>query len=124
MRTELDKIATADELQIAPLRRNGTLRKPVTIWVVRVGDDLYVRSAYGSNAGWLRRIQMQHEARIRAGDLEKDVIVLDADPNLNDEIDARVPHQVPPPRRNLRQHDGQPRSAIHDDQTRAALVSS
>jgi hypothetical protein len=86
--TELNTIATADELQIAPLRRDGTLQKPVTIWVVRVGDDLYVRSAYGRNAAWFRRIQMQHEARIRAGGLEKDVIVVDADPNINDEIDA------------------------------------
>jgi hypothetical protein len=84
---ELDKIAAVDELHVAPFRR-GTLQKPVTIWVVRVGDDLYVRSAYGRNAVWFRRTQMQHEARIRAGDLEKDVIVLDADPNLNDQIDA------------------------------------
>ncbi len=41
---ELDKIGAADELELAPLRRNGTLRNPVTIWVVRLGDDLYVRS--------------------------------------------------------------------------------
>ena len=85
---ELDKIAVADELQIAPLRRNATPQKPVTIWLVRVGDDLYVRSAYGRNASWFRRIQMQHEARIRAGGIEKDVIILDAAPNLNDQIDA------------------------------------
>lgn len=86
-RIELDKIAAADELHIAPFRRGGTLRKPVTIWVVRVSDDLYVRSAYGRNAAWFRRTQMQHEAQIRAGGLEKDVMLLEADPNLNDEID-------------------------------------
>ena len=39
---ELDKIGAAEELQIASVRRDGTLRKPVTIWVVRHGDDLYV----------------------------------------------------------------------------------
>ena len=44
---ELDKIGIADELEIAPLRRDGTLRTPVTIWVVRHGDDLYVRSYRG-----------------------------------------------------------------------------
>ena len=44
---ELKKIGTAEELQIAPLRRDGTLRNPVTIWVVRLGDDLYARSVYG-----------------------------------------------------------------------------
>jgi hypothetical protein len=46
---ELEKIAAADELHLASVRRDGTLRKPVTIWVVRHGDDLYVRSVYGPN---------------------------------------------------------------------------
>ena len=36
---ELKKIGTAEELELASLRRDGTLRKPVTIWVVRCGDD-------------------------------------------------------------------------------------
>jgi hypothetical protein len=87
-RIELDKIATAGELRIAPLRRDGKAPKPVTIWFVRVGDHLYVRSAYGRNAAWFRRAQKQHEARIRAGGVDKDVIVLDADLTLKDQIDA------------------------------------
>jgi hypothetical protein len=33
MSGELTKIAAADELEIASLRRDGTLAKPVTIWV-------------------------------------------------------------------------------------------
>ena len=41
---ELSKIETAEELKIASMRRDGTLRKPVTIWVVRHGDQIYVRS--------------------------------------------------------------------------------
>jgi hypothetical protein len=39
---ELTRIGTAEELQIASLRSDGTLRKPVIIWVVRLGDNLYV----------------------------------------------------------------------------------
>lgn len=39
---ELNKIGTAEELKIASNRRNGALHKPVIIWVVRLGDDLYV----------------------------------------------------------------------------------
>jgi hypothetical protein len=35
---ELGKIAAAEELEIASVRRDGTLRNPVTIWVVRHGD--------------------------------------------------------------------------------------
>lgn len=44
---ELTKIGAAEELEIASRRRDGTLRNPVTIWVVRHGDDLYVRSVNG-----------------------------------------------------------------------------
>ena len=47
---ELDSIGQADELEIAVRRPDGTLRKRVTIWVVRDGDDLYVRSGYGNRA--------------------------------------------------------------------------
>ena len=36
---ELNRIGTATELQIASCRRDGTLRNPRTVWVVRVGDD-------------------------------------------------------------------------------------
>jgi hypothetical protein len=44
---ELSNIGAAEELEIASLRSDGTLRKPVTIWVVRLGEDLYVRSVRG-----------------------------------------------------------------------------
>jgi hypothetical protein len=43
---ELKRIETAEELKIASLRRDGTLRNLVTIWVARLGNDLYVRSVY------------------------------------------------------------------------------
>ena len=89
-REELNKIGTAEEPEIASLRRDGTLRKPTTIWVVRVGDDLYVRSAYGPTSAWFRGVQVRHEGRIRAGGVEKDVSFGDAgaEPNLNDQIDT------------------------------------
>ena len=87
-RDELDKIGKAEELQIASMRRDGTTRKPVTIWVVRVGDDLYVRSAYERNAAWFRATEVRHEGRISAGGIEKDVTFKDADPAAHDRIDA------------------------------------
>lgn len=86
---ELQKIGTAEELQIASLRRDGTLRKPTTIWVVRVGDDLYVRSVYGRGSGWFRGTQVRREGHIRAGGVDKDVaFVEEAHPNINEQIDA------------------------------------
>lgn len=86
---ELDTIGRADELQIAPRRGDGTLRKGVTIWVVRVGDDLYVRSWRGQDGAWFRAAQARHAGHIRAGGIEKDVMfVEEADPDINDQIDA------------------------------------
>jgi hypothetical protein len=86
---ELNKIGTAEELQIASLRGNGTLRNPVTIWVVRVGDDLYVRSYKGRTAAWFRGVLVRHEGRIWAGSVEKDVTFLEeTDPEINNRIDA------------------------------------
>jgi hypothetical protein len=84
---ELGKIAAADELQLASLRRDGTLRNTVTIWVVRHGDDLYVRTWRGRTSAWFRGVQDRHEGHIRAGGVDKDVVFVEAD-DVNDEIDA------------------------------------
>jgi hypothetical protein len=89
---ELNKIGTAEELQIASLRRDGTLRNPVTIWVIRVGDDLYVRSVNGRTSAWFRGTQVRHEGRIWAGGVEKDVtFVEETNPDINDQVDAAYP---------------------------------
>jgi hypothetical protein len=85
---ELDTIGRADELQIASLRRDGTLRKPVTIWVVRHDNELYVRSAYTHTAAWFRGSQERRAGHIKAGGIDKDVIFVEADGALNDPIDA------------------------------------
>jgi hypothetical protein len=85
---ELNKIGTAEELRIASLRRDGTLRKPVIIWVIRLGDDLYVRSVNGRTSAWFRGVQTRHEGQIRAGGVVKDVtFVEESDPAVNDQID-------------------------------------
>jgi hypothetical protein len=86
---ELNKIGKAEELQIASLRSDGTLRKLVTIWVVRVGDDLYVRSVNGRTSAWFKGVQTRYEGHIRAGGVDKDVtFVEEADADINDQIDA------------------------------------
>ena len=84
---ELEKVGRAEELRLASVRGDGTLRNPVTMWVVRHGDDLYVRSVNGRTGGWFRGAQDRHEARIRAGGVEKDVLLVETD-EMNDEINA------------------------------------
>ena len=84
---ELRRIGDAEELEIAPVRR-GTGRASRPIWVVRYGDDLYVRAAYVEASGWHRIARASGQARISAGGVEKDVTVQDADPGVLDAVDA------------------------------------
>ena len=84
---ELDRIGGSEELEIASVRRDGTLRSPVTIWVVRHGDDLYVRSVNGRTSSWFRGVQVRHEGHVRAGCVDKDVLFVEMD-DLDDEVDA------------------------------------
>jgi hypothetical protein len=70
---ELDKVGSAEELKIAALRPDGSLRPYTTIWVVRVGDDLYVRSYRGRDSDWFRSVLRRPEGQIRAGGVEREV---------------------------------------------------
>jgi hypothetical protein len=86
--TELDTIGRTEEIELAALRPDGTLRKPVIIWIARLDDALYVRSAYGRTAAWYRGTQARHAGRIKAGGIEKDINFAIADPALHDAVDA------------------------------------
>ena len=87
---ELSKIGTAEELRIRPLRRNATLRSPTTIWVVRHGEDLYVRPVNGRVSGWFRGTQERLEGHIQWGGVDKDVtfVYVEATDDVNAAIDA------------------------------------
>jgi hypothetical protein len=85
---ELTRIGAAEELEIAPRRRDGSLARPRTIWVVRHGDDLYVRSVNGRTSAWFRGTQVSHEGHIRAGGVSKDVTFADPGDDIGDDLDA------------------------------------
>ena len=86
---ELKKIGSAEELQIASLRKDGSLRSMRIIWAVRLGDDIYVRSVNGRTSDWFRGVQTRYEGHIRAGGVDKDVtFVEEPDSNINDQIDV------------------------------------
>ena len=76
---ELDLIGPADEIQVASRRADGSLTPYVTIWAARLGDDLFVRSAYGPDNGWYRRARVSGAGRIRAPGVERDVDYLEPD---------------------------------------------
>ena len=86
---ELMRIGGAEEMQLASVRPDGTLRPYVTMWVVRAGDDLYVRSVNGRNSAWFRGVQTRYEGHIRAGGVDRNVtFVEEPDPEINNQIDT------------------------------------
>lgn len=88
-KNELKRIGESDELEIASLRSDGTLRSPVTIWVVRVEDNLYVRAVKGRTGPWFRGTQTRQAGRVQSGGITKDVIFVDeADLRVNEQIDV------------------------------------
>lgn len=84
---ELDRVGRADELRVAGMREDGSLRHSVIIWVVRVGDDIYIRSVNGPTAAWYRGSQIRGEGRIEAGGVTKDVTFVRST-DKDDDIDA------------------------------------
>jgi hypothetical protein len=86
---ELAKIGREEEIQIASRRRDGSLRDAVTVWAVRRGAGVYVRSAVkGRNAAWFRGVKGTHEGRISAGSVEKDVGFEEIDHGIDADVDA------------------------------------
>jgi hypothetical protein len=111
----LDKIGGAEEVQISSASSDGKLRKPVTVWVVRHGDDLYVRSVKGHDGHWFRGIKERHEGRIRAGHVQQDVSFVAADHGIDDEIDAAY-------RAKYRRYAGNILNSVLTPQARSATI--
>ncbi|WP_273652611.1 DUF2255 family protein [Cellulomonas fimi] len=85
---ELAVVDATDELRVASYRPDGTLRPGVTIWVVRAGDDVYIRSAYGPSNGWFRRAQASGTGRVQVGGIEKEVAFATPAPDVHPALDA------------------------------------
>jgi len=114
---ELDKMGAAEELQLASARQDGTLRNPVTMWVVRVGDDLYVRAYKGRSSPWFRGALTRHEAHVGAGGEQKDVTLVEAgdEAAVNERIDAAY-------RRKYRRYAGSIVDSVVTPGARAATL--
>lgn len=86
--TDLQSVGAAEELRIASNRPDGTLRPYLTIWVVRSGDEIYVRSAHGAENPWYQRALASGTGRIRTGGIERDVVITPASDADQGGIDA------------------------------------
>jgi hypothetical protein len=59
-------VADSEEIIIGFNRPDGRDRS-THVWVVRAGDDIYVRSMYGERGGWFRRLSADPEGYVRDG---------------------------------------------------------
>lgn len=84
---ELERIGSADELQVSSRRADGSLRRFITICAVRHADDIYVRSAYGPENGWFVRALASGDGRIRSAGVERDVTFERADSAVDGALD-------------------------------------
>ena len=85
---ELQKIAEADDLHIAPFRSDGvTYGTPTWIWSVAVERDLYVRAYNEQSSRWYQAAMRQQAGRVLAGGLTKEIAFEPVDADINDRID-------------------------------------
>ena len=85
---ELSRFGGPEEVDVAAVTRSGSVRNRVTIWVVRRGDDLYIRSVRGPRGAWFRAVEGSKHGRIWASERDRDVTFEHADPVIGEDIDA------------------------------------
>lgn len=90
----LVKIATTDDLHIAPYRADReTTGTPTWIWSVVVDEGLFVRAWNGTRGRWYRSAIAQRSGRITVAGKEHEVEFAPTnDPELGERIDAAYIH--------------------------------
>lgn len=109
---ELNHIDHTDELHISVERTDGTLRDPRIIWMVRVGDEVYVRSAHGLEGAWYRAVLRTGKGHVSFSGVETATLFEHVPGHLDAEIDAafqakysRYPAQYVEPVTNAASHE-------------------
>jgi len=67
------RITAAQEVHVATRRPDGTLRRPRTIWIVRDGERIFIRSTNGRGADWFRAAIATGAGQLIAGGETHDV---------------------------------------------------
>jgi hypothetical protein len=75
---DLRTIGDEDEVVLASRRADGSLGSPATIWIVRVGDEVFVRSAFGPGNRWYARALRAGAGHVSIGDVSRDAVFEDA----------------------------------------------
>jgi hypothetical protein len=87
---DLDRLGDAGEVEVSSVRRDGSLSRTRTVWIVRVGDQLYLRSVNGPDGAWYRLTRASHQGRIEARGVVRDVTWVDVDAAGQPDVDPAV----------------------------------
>jgi hypothetical protein len=75
---EIGRLGREDEIHVSSIRRDGSARRPVTMWMVTDGDAAYVRAVKGVEGPWYRHVRATDQAHVTAAGVTADVVVEDA----------------------------------------------
>ena len=84
---QVTQIAAPQEVQVITRRRDGSLRRPTTIWIVGDGDKVFVRSTNGRTAAWFRDAIATGTGQIVSGGRASDVTFTEASPAVLPAVD-------------------------------------
>ena len=87
---DLDQLGGAGEVEVSSVRRDGSLSRPRTVWIVCVGDRLYLRSVNGPDAAWYRLARTFHQGRIEARGVARDVTWIDVNATEHPDVDRAI----------------------------------
>ena len=73
-------ITAPEEVQVTTRRRDGSLRRPTTIWVVGDGERVFIRSTNGRDAAWFRGAVATGTGQVTARGTTPEVRFTDVDP--------------------------------------------
>ena len=87
---DLGRLGAAGEVEVSSVRRDGSLSPTRTVWIVRVGDQLYLRSVNGPDGAWYRLTRAFHQGRIKASGVVRDLTWVDVDAAEQPDVDPAV----------------------------------
>jgi hypothetical protein len=104
---DLERLGGAGEVEVRSVHRDGSLSRPRTVWIVRVGDELYLRSVNGPDAAWYRSTRTAHRGQIQARGVSRDITWTDVEtteqPDIGPAVDAEY----------ARKYQGSPSAVAH-----------
>ncbi|MGV9713845.1 DUF2255 family protein [Gordonia sp. NPDC003424] len=81
-------ITDPQEVHLSTRRRDGTLRSPRIIWIVPVGDRVFIRSTNGRGADWFRWAIATGTGQIDARGTAFDVTFTEVSDDVLSAVDA------------------------------------